>query len=272
MSLEGSELTGMGSVPTAQGQLPSGTPGGPFPGFLGTAPPAIAVVGAAGASGKAADGSHTHQLLSAVPVATRAALALIDSALLTVGTIGYVADLGDGQPQIFVLELDARAADAKLRIAALNKAGYLWVAGNGRELPRTYISAKIDWAVATTYAFTPAFAAAGWRFMYQTPRYVISDLAGTVSTIPVQKAGNWSPSFDNLSGGAFPSAAVLNGTIGAGVPMPLNFTAPITSGNTMTDLSAAGIYTVSSAATGIGLTLKGYFVLSGLLVPTETFA
>lgn len=66
MSLEGSELTGQGSVLTAAGAPPQGTPGGPFPGYYGSAPPAIAAAGSAGSSALAARGDHTHAGVTSV--------------------------------------------------------------------------------------------------------------------------------------------------------------------------------------------------------------
>jgi len=59
MSLEGSELTGLGSVPTAAGAPPQGTPGGPFPGY-GPAPPAVGPTSQAGAAATASRSDHTH--------------------------------------------------------------------------------------------------------------------------------------------------------------------------------------------------------------------
>jgi hypothetical protein len=114
----GSTDTGA-SAPTAGGEGAIGTPGGAFPGFIGAAPPAWGPDGA-GTSPLVARGDHTH----ASPVAaTLAALALINAAAMNGGTYCYVTTVKSW----FRLEPSTQAAFAGVRVAALGKAGFLWI-------------------------------------------------------------------------------------------------------------------------------------------------
>src|SRR5215831_11784641 len=60
MALDASELTGLGSVPTAAGADDQGG-GGSFPGFDPAAPPAVEPASHPGSSPLAARGDHTHK-------------------------------------------------------------------------------------------------------------------------------------------------------------------------------------------------------------------
>jgi hypothetical protein len=130
----------------------------------------------------------------ATSAATRAALAAVNAAALAAGTVGHVADFGDGQAQRFTLQLDARTADGKLRIAASGKAGYLWVAGDGVALLRTFVSSSYNLLSTSNPGSTWIPALPGF---YGRP--LIGDLVVTAFTAtgatcltqgPIIRAGN----------------------------------------------------------------------------------
>ncbi len=123
MGALGSGLVGLGNVPTAgePGTGPS-TGGGAFPGF-GPAPPAIGN-STAGAAATASRSDHTHpwQLL-----ANNAALAALDASGMSSGQKAWVTTYRDG---FTLTPANGMVAAADYRIAALNKAGFLWVRDN----------------------------------------------------------------------------------------------------------------------------------------------
>ncbi len=124
-----------------------------------------------------------------ISVADRTALAAVASAALTAGTQANVADLGDGQPAEFVLQLDARAADGKLLVAALGKAGYLWIAGDGARLMRTYSSPAIDLTLGATIP-NVAPSMPGWFFLVVSVKTQTVTATGTANFTPTCRVGN----------------------------------------------------------------------------------
>lgn len=148
--------------------------------------------------------------------ANRAALAAFASAPTTVGTIANVLDLGDGQPVYYTLRQDARAADGKLRIAASGKAGFLWVAGDGKILTRNYQSAKLDLtATFSGTAFIPSLA--GFFGIFTCREWLVT-ATGVATGAPTTQAGNDAAQTNVIAPLANPSVANINLAIAAGQP------------------------------------------------------
>jgi hypothetical protein len=230
-----------------------------------------------------ARGYETEVAGTSVFTADRTALALVDASEYPDGTLAGVADLGDGQGAQYTLTRSSRVADGKLRIAAVNKTGYLWIAGDGASLHRIYWSAKIDLTVLTTNnLLIPAIPGFYWTPTAGAPgRVIMTDLVGTITTGPSIQAGN-SPGKTNVIGlGVIPSNGSWTNaqTISSSTP-PINvgtLNAPNGTGTpanaaTLADLTTAVTLDVAVAATGTGLTLKARYVVDGLLVSTSELA
>lgn len=211
-------------------------------------------------------------------VANRAALTALDAADIPAGTTFNVLDIGDGSAEKYTLQLDARAANGKLRITALNRAGYLWVAGDGVKLRRTYQSALVDVFTIGNYLLVPAFSSAGWFFtVLSGARFVVSQLSGAITTVPtaiqMHAGNNTAAGKDNMGPTSWPSAALLNAVIGAAIGPPYDFyTGPVTSlVYGPNDLTDAGRVYVDVAATGVAATYKGYFIIDGNLSASDIY-
>ncbi len=124
------------------GSVDEANPGssGPWPGFYGVAPPAIAATGTAGATGKGADGGHTHAgvhtvngLLGDVLINTvqtldsvnngGAQLSSLASLNFGAGALAWVVSVG----AFFVLQQSALSVDHLTVETASGKAGYQWL-------------------------------------------------------------------------------------------------------------------------------------------------
>ncbi len=122
-------------------------------------------------------------------VADRTALAAVSSSGYDAGVIANVVDLGDGQPAPFILQLDSRTADGKLLVAALDKSGYLWVAGDGARITRMYSSPEIDLTTAaTTTNVAPSMP--GWFFLVVSVKTQTVTASGTANATPTVRVGN----------------------------------------------------------------------------------
>lgn len=209
-------------------------------------------------------------------VASRAALALVDCTPLADGKTGTVKDIGDGAPATYILMTDARAADGVFRIAALNKAGHLWVCGDGVSLVRNYVSPKIDFKATSSNNvwFGGAAGASDLLFLPQAGKLVVTDFAATAGS-PVTTAMTWNSGNDTsktnvTASGAVPTGTAWNNMIVAGVAAPM-FNTWNTNVSSLKALDASVKIDVTIAAAGTNLTtLKGKFIAFGILMAAST--
>jgi len=213
-----------------------------------------------------------------VQVADRAALALLDAAALPGGSTARVLDLGNGQAVTYYLQLDARAADAKLRITALNKAGYLWVAGDGVLLPASFLSPSIDLMAIDLVGVTWIPALAGFYFTgFNSIKCVIVAKTGTATGNPSMSAGNNAGGLHrNIMLGATPTAAAIESAAtdanSGGAPPNFASAAYASAGTGVyTDLTDPVLIRVNTPATGPSV-LRIKYHIGGYLLATETFA
>jgi hypothetical protein len=212
-----------------------------------------------------------------ITAATRAALALVSSISYAAGCRANVADLGDGQPVVFMLTQDARAADGVLRVAALNKAGYLWVAGDGVTLARQYLSAKIDFMTPATNISWFGGSTGGADLLFETQqstRIIVTDFSATAGS-PVVTTMTWNSGNDaakiNLSPSqAVPTAASWNAMILSGVAAPM-YNSANNNASSLKPLSVAFKIDITVAVAGTNLTtMKGKFLASGFIFAATT--
>jgi hypothetical protein len=209
--------------------------------------------------------------------ASRTALAAVDCSAFSEGVIANVVDLGDGQPATFVLRQDARSADGVLRISATNRSGYLWIAGDGVTLARTYLSGLIDFKSTVTGAAFFGGSAGGADLLFQTGptiRILVTQFAATAAS-PVTTAMTWNAGNDASKTNLGPSQAVptttgWNNMITAGVSAPMmNAVNPNVS--SLKTLNNQFKIDITVAAAGANLTtLKGKFLAFGWVMATTT--
>lgn len=214
----------------------------------------------------------------ALSVASRSALGAASAVGLSDGTAAVVADAGDGQLLNYVLQTDGRAADGVLRIAALGKAGHLWIAGDGATVVRTYISGKLDVKSTTDSGTTLFWGADGGADLICLPRnlnLMVTDYAG-VGAAPVTTSQAWNMGNDagalNFFGNtALPTPAQWNNMVNfGGATVPMNAQITITPVN-MKTLNNPAKVTILSGASGVNLTtLKCRVVLTGVLMAAAT--
>lgn len=227
-------------------------------------------------------GSTTGGGAGGLAAASRNALGLVSAASLSAGTSCVVLDVGDGFPATYWLNQDARAADGVLRIAALGKAGYLWVAGDGVGLPRTYVSPKLDMTVASTNNVWFGGAAGAADLVFESASnnvmIVASTLTGTaaspVTTAPISNAGNNGGKTNMFSSQATPSLTSLNNAYNDGtIGFPIRSTAAPAAGSRIFTLDSAVKIDVTTPAAGANLTALAYrYLVVGVLMAAASLA
>lgn len=267
MALAGSELTGLGSVLTAQGAPPQGSSGVTDI----SVEPGLTVTPAAPASGHVLLGQT---VVSVVSTATD--LAALDASDMAPGSIVTVLNIGNGRALDYKLLPDARAADGVLRVPASGTAGYLWIAGDGEFLPVQYVSPLIDFTVTSSGAvLVPAFTDFNWVFVPdQWAKILWKD-----TNLPATSTGEWNigndPSFKNvvpLASGIVVVADFNTARLG-GNPFTTNFECPATAPGFLDDLFARPIVVDVTTPVGFsgGARATGFVLVSGFLTSNLRF-